>query len=98
MPKDSERKNSIERTRIDISQNFELEYWCHELSAIMTPDKLINLVNRVGPDIEDVKREWLCDLGDESERIQSIGEIIRIKEGRKQFIEFVLSQRDLKEQ
>ena len=97
MPKDSERKYPV-KAKIDISQDYDLKYWCHELSAIMTPDKLIDLVNRVGPDIEDVKREWLCDLSDESESIQSIGEIIRIKEGRRQFIEFVLSRMDLKEQ
>lgn len=52
------KKGEIDKTRINISQRWEIDYWVKELST--TETKLRRAVKVVGPMIVDVKR-WLRD-------------------------------------
>ena len=48
-------KRYIDSSRIDITQESDLRYWCQRFDV--TSDELKNTIERVGPLVGDVKRE-----------------------------------------
>lgn len=52
---DLTRKRPEDPTKININQQWEIDYWTKELSISET--KLIALVNKVGPEVSKVKAE-----------------------------------------
>lgn len=55
MPDDVTRRQPEDPQRININQNWELEYWSKRLGC--TKAELIAAVQKVGPMVEDVKKE-----------------------------------------
>lgn len=55
MPDDITRRQPEDPQRININQDWELEYWSKRLGC--TKAELIAAVNKVGPMVEDVKKE-----------------------------------------
>jgi len=55
MPDDLTRRVPEDSKRININQEWEIEYWCKKLGC--TRAQLIAAVNKVGPMVEDVKKE-----------------------------------------
>ena len=52
---DLTRKRPEDPTKININQQWEIDYWTKELGISET--KLIALVNKVGPEVSNVKAE-----------------------------------------
>ncbi len=55
MPDDITRRQPEDPQRININQDWELEYWSKRLGC--TKAELIAAVQKVGPMVEDVKKE-----------------------------------------
>lgn len=65
MPDDLTRRQPEDPNKININQSWEIEYWSKELR--IPSKKLIELVEKVGPLVENVKAE----LAREKRRSQS---------------------------
>jgi hypothetical protein len=57
MGNDPMRREPQDRSRINASQPWEIEYWCEALDA--SPEELKQAVKTVGPQVEKV-REFLA--------------------------------------
>lgn len=55
MPDDLKRKSPEDPKKININQDWELDYWSKTLSV--NKSKIISAVKKVGPMLVDVKRE-----------------------------------------
>ena len=55
MPDDVTRRQPEDPQRININQDWELDYWSKRLGC--TKAELIAAVKKVGPMVEDVKKE-----------------------------------------
>ncbi len=54
MSDDRTKRGLADRTRINVHESWELEYWCKELSV--TPEKLREAVQAVGVMVAAVRR------------------------------------------
>ena len=55
MADDPGKRDSRDRERIDVSQRHERRYWAEKLGC--AEEELVRAVERVGPMVEDVKRD-----------------------------------------
>lgn len=52
---DDKTKKRLDRTRINIHEPYEVNYWCNKLS--LTPEMLKELVKKVGTSVKNVETE-----------------------------------------
>jgi len=55
MPDDKRKKSPQDRNRINLSEDYEVQYWSKKFGV--TPDRLRAAVQKVGPSRESVERE-----------------------------------------
>jgi hypothetical protein len=54
MPDDLERKIPLDRSRVNLSQKYEIEYWCKEFGV--SEKKLRNLVKQYGTSVAEIRK------------------------------------------
>jgi hypothetical protein len=54
MSDDQHKRKTPDRTRIDLDQEYEVQYWAAELGV--TPEELEDMVRRVGTLASDVRK------------------------------------------
>jgi hypothetical protein len=55
MPDDRKKRGGQDRGRINMSENYEVEYWSKTLGV--SKERLATAVEKVGDRVEDVRRE-----------------------------------------
>jgi hypothetical protein len=55
MPDDRSRRGSHDRSRINMSEDYEVEYWAKSLG--ISKDRLAEIVKKVGDSVQAVRRE-----------------------------------------
>jgi hypothetical protein len=55
MTDDKQKRGPADRSRIDVNETYELEYWTKSLGV--SPQQLKDSVKRVGPMADDVRRD-----------------------------------------
>lgn len=55
MPDDPNKRGPADRERVNVSEEHERRYWSEKFRV--TPDELKQAVEKVGPMVEDVRRE-----------------------------------------
>lgn len=54
MPDDLSKRGPADRSRINVNEQWEVEWWCGQLGV--TPQQLRDAVKKVGVMVNDVKR------------------------------------------
>lgn len=54
MPDDLSKRGPQDRTRINVNESWELDYWCKQLGV--TPEELKQAVQKAGVMVTDVRR------------------------------------------
>jgi uncharacterized protein DUF3606 len=54
MPDDLTNRGPQDRSRINVNEPWELDYWCNELGV--SPERLKEAVSRVGVMVADIRR------------------------------------------
>ena len=55
MPDDRSRRGSQDRSRINMSEDYEVEYWAKSLGV--SKERLAEIVKKVGDSVQAVRRE-----------------------------------------
>jgi hypothetical protein len=55
MPDNLKNRGTPDRNRINVREQWELNYWCQKLGV--TPGRLMQLEKKVGPMVKDIKKE-----------------------------------------
>ena len=55
MSDDKSKRGAADRSRIDISEDYECRYWSEKFCV--SPDQLKQAVKKAGPAVDDVARE-----------------------------------------
>jgi len=61
MSDDLTKKGPQDRTRVNVTEEWELRYWTKELST--TPEKLKAAVKAVGPNTQDIRKHLRASAG-----------------------------------
>lgn len=54
MPDNKEKKIPLDKSRVNLSQKYEIEYWCNAFNV--SEKQLRNLVNQYGTSVAEIRK------------------------------------------